>query len=655
MAKRKVTPKTPTLDSGYLPQSAQKLNVYTPSVLNLPNAGVYVPNQELKQVLNLLDTAGKSTKSIMSSVKGDASANLGWFRQDGSEDREHYLNDLETGEARTKENEDDTSLEEEFFALVEKTGNVGDAAHYITTGIAAETLGVEQDEEGHLIANDDVSQMEINAYMNSFYEGTAAGFRAYYDRYDQERKLVYTDGVVYDLVFASDNELKSGQALYEEALEAPGVNPDRKEIYTLGINVTAIQKATEAGLYDRAEKLMKRLPENYSGRIGLDTKLIEGRRESAMADLSVALTELTGGTITTWVMNEQVENNLVAATSDPRDSQAAASRLASTLENSLLESHLSIGKKDQFLKRFRNQTDGNGVLLFPRHSHARDAINDLIEKLPDEYEQQRLQIARDSAERTEARQLSLAYLLDKQVVVKGADGNDQTITTPDAMSDYLRSTYNLGNDFALEMMELNKKITGLQGDSAGNEEVYADFMTQIKTSNVAKRRGVGDKIIKSLDKGDLTIAQANTLWRMNTLETSYEDDKFSPEAMGLFDQVYNAYWRAAGAEPMMPGTASGQRMLWAMPKDAAPGSDRDWMKLEAQLRGDWRKWITDPASLLLKETDPNAYLTARTAEIIRLADLYLGTEDMSKVPMYDITKDPSAYRRGNQWSPKETK
>lgn len=647
--KRRVTPKTPTVDSGYLPQSAQKLNVYTPSVLNLQKAGVYVPNQELKQVVNLLDTFGKSAKSIMSSFKGDTSANLGQFRLDASEDREHYKWLLESGEAATKEENDALSMHDEYFAMIEKS-NPADAAHYMTTGLAAEILGVTQDKEGHLVPNDEVSQLEIDAYMNNFYP-LASVFRNYYGKYEKEAELIHTDGVVYDLIYAPDEELKSGDALYQEALDAPHVRPDRKEIYKLGITTTAIDKATEAGMFDRAEKLLKRLPENYTGRIGIERKLTEGRREATMATLGEELSGITGDSVAAWSMTDELVEDLASAVTHIKDGDKASISMINTIDTILKEKSIPIGKKETFIRKFRNATDKNGNLLFPHASDARNRIQSLLDSLPDEYEQMRRQQARDTVERTEARQLSLAFLFDSKATIKDKDGNDVVLSTLDEMSTHLRDTYNLGNDFALELKELKNKLGGLEGDSAGNEVKYADYMKRITEGNVTARRVIQDEIFESLKKLELTVPQANTLFGMNSLETSYEDDKFSPEAMGLFDQVYNAFWRSAGAAPLTPPTASGQRILWMLPKEANPAADGDWLTLEAQLRGEWRAWIVENQTL--KETDSNAYLTARTKEIIRLSSLYLATGDTSKITDYDIDADRSAHRRGGRWSPKE--
>jgi hypothetical protein len=289
-------------------------------------------------------------------------------------------------------------------------------------------------------------------------------------------------------------------------------------------------------------------------------------------------------------------------------------------------------KQRDFLRRFQSQTDSEGNPLFPRASVTYNKINDLRKRLPDEYDLIRQREIHHTQDNHTARQLILQYL--------DPDGGSD-FKTDKEIREHLITTYpERGHDYAYELLELKKKRGGLVPDSS--PKVYAQMMMRIHDSNVHQRRVLPTEIWNLVGEGTLTATQGNLLISANSLETKYEDEKFSPEAVELFDQIENAFWTAAGAEP-----PTMMYRFYTPSTDTDPGVYEDWVKLNSGLRKTWRSWVAE--NQVLRETDPSKYLEARTKKLLEISELYLAPGDN---PIAFFNKF-SATSRGLQWSSRE--
>jgi len=618
MAKRRKTPATPTIEGSYLPPTAQKLNIFMPGVLNMPNAGVHVPNKELEQVVNLLSVAGKAAKSIIGSVKGDTNASLGHFRMDGSQDYHKYKSDFESGDARIAEGDEQT-LEAGFFAEVEATGNPATGAHNFAMSLAASNLGVMQDEQGRLVPNDTVSQQELDAYMGQYYEGMTGVLRNEYERYELERTVIHNEGVVFNLIYA--DSMPTGDSIYKEAVDTAYVKPPRKDIHLRQLYATAISGATEAGLYDRAEALLKKLPEDYGGRITLESNLIVGRRESVMLSFGSALAGVHGDNAAAWAMDDALAEALSATVTRPGDERTASTRMVETITSTLNEANLTVARKETFAKNLRNHVNSKGEALFPRASQARIQLNKYIDQLPSEYEQQRLKNLKADQEQTEARKIILAWLFDDTVTPEGTDVELKTI---EQVQNHLRKTYDLGLEYSLELKELQAGRAFAE-DIPDSRPKFSEIALLIQASTTpAERKKLAKTVWDDLASRLITTSNAVTLNNMIDQEVTYDAEKLDPSFINLFDRIEGAFYTAANAEGLLPPGPAGRAIQWMMPKNAKPGAHRQWMIIEDKLKSEWRTWVI--ANNTIRETDPETYLALRGQEILRLSELYLGAE-----------------------------
>ena len=641
MAKRNVTPKgTSTQSSRY--DIGLQGSVETPGLAEANPTAIRAGTVKspLTDMMNALTSLGRGMSSYGKSQQTEessrkrarAAAAAGQAKLDSTKAGEEWETRIANdnwssrvpGQSGPVDPEaDPNDLETHFLGTINRTleagGTLADALEEEARFHAEAWGGNERDEDGNLT-------VEAQEFNERFIPEQIKRLGSYYrDVYQAEQKASIREGLLETLAHGGPEAnaligLGSGRgreqfAAFHGALKEDPLygNVTREEASELLLE--AARTAASEGDYERADRLLKVVPAAGNSaalatiREDFESDYRAIRRERSLEDVR----EFGQGPLGDGAT--MTDGWLVEAESMTRGpgGEAHAAKVQAALSEAALSYPGTVEVRRTHILSLLQEVDSEGNYVVNRNGPLAKSIREAARSLPTQEDELDLQAKIASANKREAVGLSATIIRDgilpEDYKFIDEDGNEVEVTKENLKEFFVQKYGLAGNKYHIEYQEMNDRLLD---EGSGELELATQLRKELyNATSPEAREQVWAKVEAAIEGGKLDGGQVSSLWSEYTDESQFDEDKINDSVKHVRSNASQHFWLAAGFETQLNETTG----MYIAKNVKDPSTHRvavtTLASIQRQMDEEYRAWTRHEDQMRLRNSNPEAYRTAR--------------------------------------------